>query len=523
MSTSFSESLRRTSTRIADGVEMSRTNSAQTADGYYGNMDGASPGEKRKKLHDLRIRAVRESARAQRFPSILYAGLADAEDSPETIRNFVNSGGYERLGVLARKVRRQTPEYRDKLCATAQSIYSKEWKKLTRENMFKTPLKSFSPASVSSFSISGLFESFQQIAPCFLKLLNHLVSLKRNKPAPAATESNPINQLPSDSESEDDEYEDLEEEKDADEDEYELDEDEGGEQGMKDVEDEEEGGVRVTFTKAQRKIRKRQRGIVVAVSVLANETTNHFNAIQAIIGFLLYASKVPKRTIAILNHLGMSVSYSGIRDAVRANGKALKNRLRQFGTFGKAFWWSYDNCTMSQHVRDDMLHHKTTYETATAGYSVLPPESQARPMFTHDDRHYDCVGDLSVQDILPDASDHDHMAAARRVLIYDVVRDYAKRAGVKNVPNLGYEMPTIHQLDPHERPEIIGLPVKNLDEGQINETIQILYEYQRDTGLSVEQVQNNVINVKGDFATVRNARFFVFEKANEQAGGDQAI
>jgi hypothetical protein len=140
---------------------------------------------------------------------------------PETIRNFVNSGGYERLGALALKVRRKTPQYRDKLCATAQSIYSKEWKKLTRENMIKTLLKSFSPASVSSFSISGLFESFQRIAPCFLHLLNHLVSLKRNKPAGTATESKTINEVPSDSESED-EYEDLEDEKDVGEDECET-------------------------------------------------------------------------------------------------------------------------------------------------------------------------------------------------------------------------------------------------------------------------------------------------------------
>jgi hypothetical protein len=86
---------RRPSTRITDGVEMRHTNSDRTADGYYGNMDGASPGEKRTKMRNLRIRAVQESAQAQCFPSILHAGLADAEDSPETIRNFENSGGYE--------------------------------------------------------------------------------------------------------------------------------------------------------------------------------------------------------------------------------------------------------------------------------------------------------------------------------------------------------------------------------------------------------------------------------------------
>lgn len=496
---------------------MRRINSDRAAGApydYFWNMDGASAAEKRAKMRELRIRPVREVARTQEFQSILHAGLEEAEDSPETIRTFVNSGGYERLGILALKVRRQTPEYREKLCATAQSLYSTEWKKLTGKNIFKTPLRMFNPETVSSFSISGLFESFRQIAPCFINLLNHLASLKRRNRGLAKTPDTSSDFLVQGSE--EDEYEEEEDKEEAEEEEEEGMEAEDDEE--KNQEDDEEGGNRVTFTKAQKKIRKRERAIVVVVSVLANETTNRFNAIQAIVGFLLYASKVPKRVIAILNHLGVSVSYSGIRDAVRANGKALRDRLRRLGAIGEAFWFSYDNCTQSHHTRDDTVHHKTSYETSTVGYAVRPADSRARPMFTHADRDYGRVKDLSSKDILPDAADHNHMSAARRVLIYDVVRAYAKRGGVK-VPQFGYVMPQIYQLDPRERSEIIGLPVKNLDEGQINDTIQILYEFQADMGMSSEQLQDKVINVKGDFATVRNARFEpLLDKVNNRRG-----
>jgi hypothetical protein len=43
-------------------------------------------------------------------------------------------------------------------------------------------------------------------------------------------------------------------------------------------------------------------------------------------------------------------------------------------------------------------------------------------MFTHADQDYGRVKDLSSKDILPDPTDHNHMSAARRALIYDVVR-----------------------------------------------------------------------------------------------------
>jgi hypothetical protein len=94
-------------------------------------------------------------------------------------------------------------------------LYSAEWKKLTGKNIFKTPLQMFNPETVSSFSISGLFESFRQIAPCFVNLLNHLASLKRRNRGPAKTPDTSSDFL--DEGSEDDEYEEEEDKEEAEE------------------------------------------------------------------------------------------------------------------------------------------------------------------------------------------------------------------------------------------------------------------------------------------------------------------
>ena len=98
------------------------------------------------------------------------------------------------------------------------------------------------------------------------------------------------------------------------------------------------------------------------------------------------------------------------------------------------------------------------------------------------------------------------MESAFWSMIWDTIRTFTKDNDV-NVPPLNYPMPSLFQLDHKDRPEIMTLPVYDLNEGIINEMIQIIYKIQGDIGLSSEQVQHNVISFNGDFMTVRNDRY----------------
>jgi hypothetical protein len=52
------------------------------------------------------------------------------------------------------------------------------------------------------------------------------------------------------------------------------------------------------------------------------------NYMQTIIGFWLQSVKAPKRLIALLNRLGISVSYGSITTAVKAVGTAASKQLQ---------------------------------------------------------------------------------------------------------------------------------------------------------------------------------------------------
>ena len=224
---------------------------------------------------------------------------------------------------------------------------------------------------------------------------------------------------------------------------------------------------------AARKLRKKQRRIVVALSVLGNETSQHFNILQNIIAFLLFSSKVPKRILAILNHLGLSASYSGLQTALTSSADAIKERLRNICSHGEAIWVSFDNLTCAANVRDQRFFNQSDFLNYTAGYVVRPHPNIARPMFTHADRRYDRVTELNVLDFIPSAADRTHLSAAFESMIYKVVKGFLAHDGI-NLPKSNFSMPKIFQLDPENRPEIITLPTYDLNEGVIAELIKIL-------------------------------------------------
>ena len=94
-------------------------------------------------------------------------------------------------------------------------------------------------------------------------------------------------------------------------------------------------------------------------------------------------------------------------------------------------------------------------------------------------------------------------------MIYNMVKGFLTYDGIKLL-KANFSMPTIFQLDPQNRPEIITLPTYDLNEGVIAELIKILDKIQSDIDLSSDQIKQNVLFYKSDFMTVRQNRYFAF-------------
>jgi len=82
-----------------------------------------------------------------------------------------------------------------------------------------------------------------------------------------------------------------------------------------------------------------------------------------------------------------------------------------------------------------------------------------------------------------------------------VVTEFLAYDSIK-LPQSNFSMPKIFQLDPQNQPEIITLPMYDLNEDVIAELIKILEKIQSDIGLSPDQVKQNVLLYKGDFMMV---------------------
>jgi hypothetical protein len=267
-----------------------------------------------------------------------------------------------------------------------------------------------------------------------------------------------------------------------------------------------------------------QRLIVAAVSILSNLRSRKINLLQGFVGFVLQAFKVPVRVMGILNHLGVSVSYSAIRRALTANGAAMLRQLHAVGSEDNAFYVSFDNMTFKAGIRDERLLNQAAFITATVGYIMKPHPDLARPMFRTTDAQYELVTDLTSPDFLPTDEDKDNLRKIFESLIWDIVKtailtrsesqtsinedDPAARPSLSKVSlENAFPMISIHPLDRTKKPTILCTPTYNHDEAKTDEVIEIDYAIARDIGLTDYQKTHCLIHYRGDHMTVQNNRY----------------
>lgn len=161
-----------------------------------------------------------------------------------------------------------------------------------------------------------------------------------------------------------------------------------------------------------------QRLVVMISAMLANARSSHSNYIQKVVGMYLYALKTPKRVIASLNHIGLSVSYLTLLRDLRDAADTARNRLRTLGSKGLAIIPVFDNLTFKAKVRQERIDNQAEFMTFMAGYVLVPPTMRSPPMF---DRQRDIIQDnihtLQMTDFLRTNSDHQNIGLVFRAII----------------------------------------------------------------------------------------------------------
>jgi len=96
------------------------------------------------------------------------------------------------------------------------------------------------------------------------------------------------------------------------------------------------------------------------------------------VGYYLFASRVPKRVIVVLQRLGLSTSYSPILHSreMAAQGELAKTRIR---VRNQPFMLLYDNFNIYSKVRDEQIHIKNIQHNNTVGAVVFLKTQQGDP------------------------------------------------------------------------------------------------------------------------------------------------
>jgi len=260
--------------------------------------------------------------------------------------------------------------------------------------------------------------------------------------------------------------------------------------------------------KANLTLHRQQRHVVMILSQLTNVRNNTSNFIQCIFALYLFASKLPKRVLTTLNHIGMSVGYTTLRTFLKCAADDALRRLSQLSSSGDAFVIVFDNLTKHSKVRDRRILHDHIYLNFTAGYILVPPPSRRQKMHSLKDFRRDEINNLNLSHILP-TPEHERIMRADMLFMlgsfYKRCLEKFEPLRVATPPD--YRRPEVFQIGTSEVPQIMPLPTYDLNEGVVNDVIKILYKIQTDVGLSPEQRLLVLLMIQGDFMTVRNVRY----------------
>jgi hypothetical protein len=252
---------------------------------------------------DEHLADIRETAQRNKFQSVFEGAVAIARSQEVNHRadfeSWIDSGGLADFLLLC--IDAKPAEAGRVLCAAAEPVYQNECATIIQDDTFRTPMTQFSDETVDSFSILGIYDTMNRLAPLLLSLIFLLSTpLPGQQRGPRTKKS----LTPAD----------LEE--------------------------------------LKRKADRRQvRHIVVAFCVLGNCVNQRFNILQAIMSFYLYCSRVPKRVMSVMNHLGMSMAYPTLQKSLAAMAKSAVKKLGKLGSDGSVFYISFDNLTKATRVR----------------------------------------------------------------------------------------------------------------------------------------------------------------------------
>ncbi|KAI8356222.1 hypothetical protein B0O80DRAFT_384940 [Mortierella sp. GBAus27b] len=214
------------------------------------------------------------------------------------------------------------------------------------------------------------------------------------------------------------------------------------------------------------------------------------NYLQTPMGMYLYAQGCSKSVISVLSHVGLSVSYSSIQNALETLTEDALNTVR--AAISEHSWFLlYDNINFLNRKYDQRSDNKNTFENGTTATIVIT-KGVEKMRQVHDQRPAPYLGD-----ILPDERSNLHFQTVFKFYLVKVLQRH-----YPTYERYSVSIPSMQPLKP-EKTEAYPLPAMKIDQSTVEGNVDIIETLMKSVlKLDPKEFSDDMIIVAGDQLTV---------------------
>ncbi|KAG0198710.1 hypothetical protein BGX31_004484, partial [Mortierella sp. GBA43] len=204
----------------------------------------------------------------------------------------------------------------------------------------------------------------------------------------------------------------------------------------------------------------------------------------------LYAQGCSKSVISVLSHVGLSVSYSSIQNALETLTEDALNTVR--AAISEHSWFLlYDNINFLNRKYDQRSDNKNTFENGTTATIVIT-KGVEKMRQVHDQRPAPYLGD-----ILPDERSNLHFQTVFKFYLVKVLQRH-----YPTYERYSVSIPSMQPLKP-EKTEAYPLPAMKIDQSTVEGNVDIIETLMKSVlKLDPKEFSDDMIIVAGDQLTV---------------------
>lgn len=227
----------------------------------------------------------------------------------------------------------------------------------------------------------------------------------------------------------------------------------------------------------------------------------------------MMACRVPKRAMAVLSRIGVCVSYESVTRLVKRVSTSIAAEYRALAQ-EETFVLIWDNLNQMYRVKKRILSKQEHLSNETQGFLIfMDPSLGLGSPLKEENVQREKALDMVPEDIIPSL---EYLKSTAVVHLSNTIhRHFGKQMRLARKRD-GIPRPTVKPISPlpTTQTRLYPLPTLRLNEGRIDETLNVIEAFEEEIGLCGTDYEDRgwVQMCGGDFVTCRNTQRAIYQR-----------